>query len=63
MKGNLFYTIGYFMKINIGSKNKGPFGTLGRDYKVVSTVFPPFSDCTVSHNTQFFFFKKSFTFL
>ena len=30
-------------------KSKGPFGTLGRDYKVVSTVFLPFSDCAISH--------------
>ena len=34
---------------NLGSKSKGPFGTLGRDYKVVSTIFLPFSDCTMSH--------------
>ena len=40
---------------NLGSKSKGPFGTLGHDYKVVSTVFPPFSDCTIGvmYNTLY----------
>ena len=30
-------------------KKQGPLWALGRDYKVVSTFFPPFSDCTMSH--------------
>ena len=35
---------------NLGSKSKGPFGTLGRNYKVVSTVPAIFSlYCTMSH--------------
>ena len=30
-------------------KEQGPLWVHGRDYKVAPTVFPPFSDCTISH--------------
>ena len=45
---------------NLGSKSKGPFGTIGSDYKVVSTIFPPFSDRTMSHVLNFAKFEENF---
>ena len=30
-------------------KKQGPLWALGRDDKVITTLFPPFSDCTMSH--------------